>query len=73
MKTVKKLLSHLVSALPHLNIALGLVMLALLVTDSFNRAMNFINNDITKTLLAFFCLLVIIESMIYSHIRRSGK
>jgi hypothetical protein len=73
MKTVKKILSLAAAALPHINIALCFVTLTLLVTDSFNRAMNFINNDITKSMLAVFCVLVIAESVIYSYIQRKGK
>jgi predicted neutral ceramidase superfamily lipid hydrolase len=73
MKTVKKILSLAATALPHINIALGVVLLTLLVTDRYNRAMNFINNDITKGLLTVFCILVVIESVIYSYRQRKGK
>lgn len=77
MKTMTKILKELFSvaeaALPHINIALGIVMLTLLVTDSFNRAMNFINNDITKSMLAVFCVLVIAESVISYFRQRNQK
>ena len=72
MKIIKKMLAVFAAVLPHLNISLGIVMLTLLITDRFNRAMNFINNDITKFMMAF-CVLVIIESLIYSYRQRKGK
>lgn len=70
MKIIKKILALAAAALPHLNIALGLVMLTLLVTDRFNRAMNFVNNDITKFMMIGYCVLVIAESIIYSYRQR---
>jgi len=73
MKIIKKMLAVFAAVLPHLNISLGIVMLTLLITDRFNRAMNFINNDITKFMLMAFCVLVIIESLIYSYRQRKGK
>ena len=73
MKVIKKILLLFASALPHLNISLGIVMLTLLITDRFNRAMNFVNNDITKSMLIGFCVLVIIESVIYCYRQRRGK
>lgn len=57
--------------LPHLNIALAFVLLVCFVTDRFNRAMSFVNNDITKWMLAIFCVLVIIESVLYAKYRRN--
>lgn len=69
----RKISDILLDFLPHLNIALSLVMLVLFVTDRFNRAMNFINNDITKMMLAVFCILVLIESVLYARRRRDGK
>ena len=73
MKIINKLLGYAASALPHINISLGVVLLTLVITDRFNRAMNFVNNDITKGILAVFCLLVIVESIIYSYRQRKGK
>lgn len=73
MKTIKRMLSLLAAALPHLNIALGIVMLTLLITDRFNRAMNFVNNDITKYMMIGFCVLVIVQSVIYSYRQRKDK
>ena len=59
--------------LPHINLSMSLVMLTLLVTDYFNRAMAFINNDITKWMLAVFCILVLIQSVLYIIFRRREK
>ena len=74
MKLMKKIINEIFSvaeaALPHINIALGIVILTLLITDRFNRPMNFINNDITKAMLAVFCLIVIAESVIHSYRNR---
>ena len=73
MKTAKKILSIIEALLPHINIALGLVILTLLITDRFNRAMNFINNDITKSMLALYCVLVLAESIISYYRGRKEK
>ncbi len=61
---MKKLLSLIASALPHLNIAVSFTMLALFITDRFNRAMAFVNNDITKWMAIVFFALVIVQSLI---------
>ena len=49
--------------LPHLCIIISLMMLTFFVIDQFNSAMAFINNDITKWLLAVYCVLVIATSI----------
>lgn len=58
--------------LPHINLSMSLVMLTLLVTDYFNRAMSFINNEITKGMLFVWCFLILIQSFgaIFRHRRR---
>ena len=61
---IKKFFKLLARALPHFNISLCLVFATLLIVDRFNRAMAFVNNDITKGMLAAFLVLVIIESII---------
>ena len=66
-----KLTGILLDFLPHLNIALALVLIVCFVTDRFNRAMSFINNDLTKWVLAIFCVLVIAESILYAGYRRN--
>ena len=73
MKILRKICSLAAAALPHVNISLGVVLLTLLVTDRFNRAMNFVNNDLTKAVIAVFCIFVIVESVIYSYRQRKGK
>lgn len=42
--------------LSHLNIVFAGLFLILFVADRFNSAMVFIDNDITKWLLFFFCI-----------------
>lgn len=60
---MKRFLTLLKTFLPHLTMALSFVLITLLVTDRFNRAMNFINNDITKGGLAALAVLVIVQSI----------
>ena len=63
MKRLNNIISWLFSALPHINIALAVSLLVLFVTDRYNRAMAFINNDIAKWMLAVLCVSVIISSV----------
>ncbi len=51
------------SALPHINLSMSLVMLTLLVTDTYNRAMAFINNSITKGMLFVWCFLILAQAL----------
>lgn len=69
LKKVGVLLMHF---LPHFNIAMAFTLLTLFVTDRFNRAMAFINNDITKWMLAVFCITVVIEAIHLSAIHRKA-
>lgn len=62
---MKRFFEALLSFLPHLNIALAVVMITLFILDRFNRAMVFLNHDLTKWMLAVFCLLVLIQSVAY--------
>ncbi len=62
---MKKLFSMIAAALPHINIALALTLTVLFITDRFNRAMAFVNNDITKGMALVFFVLVVIQSIIY--------
>ena len=59
--------------LPHLCIVLAVMLLTFFVTDRFNRAMAFINNDITKWLLAVFCVLAIFVSVLLIIRQRRDK
>lgn len=63
MKELKSAIAMLFSALPHINIALAVSMFVLFVTDRYNRAMAFINNDIAKWMLAILCVSVVISSV----------
>ena len=72
MKQLKVVLKFFLSILPHINISLAVVLLILFVTDRYNRAMAFINNDITKGMLAVFCITVLIEAIVPSAMRRKA-
>ena len=63
MKQLNNFFRWLFSALPHINIALAVSLLVLFVTDRYNRAMAFINNDIAKWILAVFCVTVFVSSI----------
>ena len=73
MKLFKKVFSLIQTGLPHLNLSMSLVFLTLLVTDQLNRALAFINNNITKGMLFAWCILVFAQSLgtIWKH--RRGK
>ena len=64
MKTLQKILSALRDVLPHLLIALSVVLLSFFILDRFNRAMNFINNDHTKRLLVVYGQLVAAQAVL---------
>ena len=70
---LKKFFGILLSFLPHLNIALSVVMISLFILDRFNRAMVFLTNDLTKWMLAVFCVLVLIQSVAYIVTARKNK
>lgn len=72
MKLLKKLGRFFLNILPHVNIALAITLLTLFVTDRFNRAMAFINNDITKWMLCVFCVTVLIEAIALATTRRKA-
>lgn len=69
-KVWNKITSAFLSVLPHINIALAAVLLVLFVTDRFNRAMAFINNDITKWMLCVFCVTSLLQAIIFAYKRR---
>jgi hypothetical protein len=54
---MKSLLRFFRRILPHLTLILALMMLCFFVIDLFNESMAFLNNTITKTLLAVFSCL----------------
>lgn len=72
MKLLKMLGRIFLNILPHVNIALAVTLLTLFVTDRFNRAMAFINNDITKWMLCVFCVTVLIEAIALATTRRKA-
>ena len=61
---MKKVLRALLAALPHATLVLSLMMLILFTIDRFNEAMAFLNNDLTKWILAVFCFLTLCLSVL---------
>ena len=60
--------------LPHICVVISFMMLTLYVIDRVNSAMNFIDNDIFKTLLLIYCLAVIPTAILMiADNRRGGK
>lgn len=66
MKTVRTISA----ILNHVTLILGVIVLALFITDRFNRAMAFLANEMTRWLIAVFALLVIIEAVLFIVERR---
>lgn len=56
--------------IPHAIIVLSLMMITFYITDRYNRAMAFINNDITKALILVLAVLAIAESVYVIYIYR---
>ena len=48
----------------HLTVMFGLMFLVFLVLDEFNPMMNFVNNQISRWLLAVFCVCGISRSIL---------
>ena len=69
MKTAEKI----AALLQHLNLAMGIVILTLFITDRFNRAMAFLANETTRWLVAVFALLVITETVLSVVVRYRKK
>ena len=61
---MKAFFRKLADLLPHASLILSLMMITFLITDKYNRAMAFINNDITKTLMMILAVLVIVQSVL---------
>ena len=49
-------MSKITGILNHLTVIFGLMILVFLVLDQFNPMMNFLDNGISRVLLAAFCL-----------------
>ena len=61
---MKRFLCFLRRALPHAVLILALMMLTFFVIDLFNSSMAFLNNSLTKYLLALFSLLSLILALL---------
>ena len=57
MKTLKKIL-------PHLNIIMVVILVVLLIIDICNPFMEFINNNMTKGFIWFFCVLAVANAVV---------
>ena len=61
---MKKLVKIIITKiLPHITFALSAMIITFLILDNFNPVMEFINNDITRTLLYIFAGASLIESI----------
>ncbi len=60
---MKGFFSHLLRIIPHLCLILSLMMLTFFIIDLINPSMAFLNNTITKYLLALFSLLSLIPTL----------
>jgi hypothetical protein len=58
--------------LPHICIIISVMMLTFYVIDQVNGAMNFINNNIFKSLLLVYCLAVIATAVFLIADNRRG-
>ena len=68
---MKKFFHTIFGFVPHASIVIALMMITFYITDSRNRAMAFINNDLTKALLLVMSVLVLIESVyLIVHLRK---
>ena len=65
-------MSKLRMILSHLTVILALMFLTFLILDQFNPMMNFIDNDISRWLLAALCLCGIGQSVLSWAERRDG-
>ena len=70
---MKRFLNRLAGFLPHVCLILSLMMITFVITDRYNRAMAFINNDITKALLLILALLVIVQSILLIRTNRKRQ
>ena len=59
--------------LPHLLIVLSIVLLTLLITDQFNSAMGFVNNQGTKIIMMIYCGLVVWLSILFARGKKRRK
>ena len=71
MKTVKNIMHRFFGLLPHVNIALSICFIVFFVVDRLNRAMAFINNDITKGMLLVYAFTVMLSAG-YAIVNKDG-
>ena len=57
----------------HLTVILALMFLVFLVLDQFNPMMNFIDNNISRWLLAGLCLSGVLQSVLHWGLSGPGK
>ena len=70
---MKRFFEKLAGLLPHVCLILSLMMITFVITDRYNRAMAFINNDITKALLLILAVLVIVQSILLIRTNRKRQ
>ena len=70
---MKQFFEKLAGLLPHVCLILSLMMITFVITDRYNRAMAFINNDITKALLLILVVLVIVQSILLIRTNRKRQ
>lgn len=68
-----RLILMLKKVLPHLCIIISIMMLVFYFIDRVNSAMNFIDNDVFKTLLLAYSLIVIVSSIFLIANNRRGN
>ena len=63
------------SLICHLTVVLAFMFLVFLILDQFNPMMNFIDNNISRGLLALLCVSGIAQSILHWHLneRSSSK
>lgn len=70
MKKLRELWNKGKWMIPHGCVILSLLFTTFFIADRFNRAMDFIGNEISKWLLLVFCILSAISSLILIRINR---
>ena len=58
-------MTKLLRLMSHLTVILSLMFAVFLILDQFNPLMNFIDNPISRWLLAAFCLSAVTQSVLY--------
>lgn len=68
---MKNFFDRIFAVLPHVNIALAVVVITCFVIDRFNRMMEFMNSDVTKILVLIFAILSLVQAILYIIFRRT--